>query len=170
VGAAPSRAATASSRHRAGAAGLRPELHELFASDDAGEAQFRRVPARYTGRPVKDDDLRRRIDELAGRLGVFSVKEARNLFICFEEEKVKLAKKKLAGLTKEYERWVLAKASAENDRDRGLERVRCQELEQELTVWKSRWKSRLTPLDDQLADLRSSRPTTSAGWTGRFGV
>jgi DNA invertase Pin-like site-specific DNA recombinase len=127
------------------------ELYEMFASEDAGEARFRRLLARYTGRPIKDDDLRKKIDELAVRWGVFTVAEARNLFICFEEEKVKLAKRKLAGLNREYERWVLAKATAENDRERGMARARCQELENELTAW----EFRLTPLDDQLANLRS---------------
>ena len=116
-----------------------------------GEQEFRRLLARYASRPVMDDDLRKQINRVAGRLDLCTVEEARNLFVSFEEEKAKLARRRLEGLNKDYERWVLAKAAAENERERNLARTRCQELEEQLTLW----ESRLRPVEDQLAELRS---------------
>jgi predicted site-specific integrase-resolvase len=138
------------------------DLYALFMAAD-GQAQFRRLLGRYAGldRPVRDADLLKKIDEVAAEFGIVTVEQARSLFICFEEEKVKLARKKVAEVGAEYERWVLAKAGAENDRERNLARTRCQELEKELVAW----EGRLVPLDDQLADLRSK----IAAHRNRFG-
>jgi hypothetical protein len=112
----------------------------------------------------------------ARRLNRCTVEQARSLSVAFEEEKVNLARQKLDALDKEYERWVLAKASAENERERSLARTRCQELEQQLTLW----EFRSTPLENQLAELRSkvraffgdraALPSGQAGEAGPAGV
>lgn len=126
------------------------EMCALFSQAD-GHRRFRRLLARYTGRTVTDTDLGSELDKLADESWDFTPEAARTLSVAFEEEKRALAGERLAGLNREYEKWVLAKATAKNDRERTLARTRRRELEEEITAW----EGRRTPLDAKLADLRS---------------
>src|SRR5262245_28862045 len=56
----------------------------------------------------------------------------------------------LANLKAEYDRWVLAKATAESDRERATVREKVVALAGEL----SKWEGRLLPLDEKLTGLR----------------
>jgi hypothetical protein len=122
----------------------------VFQSADSGD-EFARLLVRSAKlrRSLRDDELAHQIESLTE--GLFTAEQARELFVCFEDAKVKLARKKVSALKEEYGRWLLVKAKPETDREGETARTRCRELEQELDVWESRTK----PIDERVAELRS---------------
>lgn len=100
-------------------------------------------------RQIEDAELAAEIDHHGD--GLLSPQQARDLFVYFEAAKLKLARKKIATLKEEYNRWLLVKIKAETDREGETARARCRELEQQL----DEWESRSTPMDVRVGKLRA---------------
>jgi predicted site-specific integrase-resolvase len=107
-------------------------------------------PADRVRRSIRDAELADRIAAHADE--DLSPERAKKLFVLFEEEKVVLAKKKVAELKEEYSVWVRAKGRAEHERELQTVRERLAEIDDQLRVW----EERLIPLEDRLAELRAT--------------
>ncbi|QEL17079.1 recombinase family protein [Limnoglobus roseus] len=126
-------------------------MEELF--ERANHTKFLReiyAPADRVKGTVRDTELAELIAAHAD--DDLSPERAKKLFVLFEEEKVKLAKKKVAELREEYAVWVRAKGRAETERELQTSRERVVEMDGQLREW----EERLIPLEDRLAELRAT--------------
>jgi hypothetical protein len=99
-----------------------------------------------SGKETIDPDLQAELAESFG-----DVPAIRKAFIAFEEERVRVANKKLGELRAQFDQFVIAKAYSKTDRERQAIDANLTRLDLEVADW----EGQAIPLDDKLAELRT---------------